>query len=270
MSDLSSIEKRKLERLFNMSSGYVLNFSDRTFSEFFEEHTGIDVDHIRFKERGTSKANRLRAFCATESNQVVSKIIIAMVEHGIEYCNLSNDPTLLAEVCRIGARLNEGGAVTELDALSAPTDERDFDAIAKQIREAIEKNQPEAALDRLHLFFIKFMRARCEQYGITVGRDKPLHSMVGEYVKRLRADGHLESGMTDRILKSSISVLEAFSDVRNSQSLAHDNPILNYDEALLIFNQIASLVRFLKALEGRIKAKATLNPGVSWRATVGC
>ena len=36
MSDLSSIEKRKLERLLGMGSGYVLNFSDRTFSEFFE------------------------------------------------------------------------------------------------------------------------------------------------------------------------------------------------------------------------------------------
>ena len=25
------------------------NFSDRTFSEFFEEHTGIDIDHARYK-----------------------------------------------------------------------------------------------------------------------------------------------------------------------------------------------------------------------------
>src|ERR1051325_8418637 len=62
-----------------------------------------------------------------------------------------------------------------------------------------------------------------------------LHSLFGEYVKRLKEHGHLESEMTARILKSSISTLEAFNDVRNNQSLAHDNPILNYDEALLIF-----------------------------------
>lgn len=48
MSDLSSIEKRKLERLFCMGSGYVLNFSDRTFRDFFEEHH-IDIDDERFK-----------------------------------------------------------------------------------------------------------------------------------------------------------------------------------------------------------------------------
>lgn len=41
MADISSIERRKLERLFRMGSGYVLGFSDRTFSEFFEEHIGF-------------------------------------------------------------------------------------------------------------------------------------------------------------------------------------------------------------------------------------
>lgn len=64
MSDLSSIEKRRLERLFNMGGGYVLNFSDRTFGDFFEEHTGLDIDHTRYKKHGTSKANRLRSFWA--------------------------------------------------------------------------------------------------------------------------------------------------------------------------------------------------------------
>ena len=58
--------------------------------------------------------------------------------------------------------------------------------------------------------------------------------------------------MTSRILKSSISTLEAFNDVRNNQSLAHDNPMLNYEEALLIFNHVASSIRFLKAIEARI------------------
>ena len=45
---------------------YVLNFSDRTFSEFFEEHTRIDIDVDTYRERGTSKANRLRSFWAIE------------------------------------------------------------------------------------------------------------------------------------------------------------------------------------------------------------
>ncbi len=53
--------------------------------------------------------------------------------------------------------------------------------------------------------------------------------------------------------RSSGSPLEAFNDVRNNQSLAHDNPILYYDEApLLIFNHVASSIRFLRSLQGRL------------------
>ena len=40
MSDLSSLEKRKFKRLFGMSKGYVLDFSNRTFAKLVEEHTG--------------------------------------------------------------------------------------------------------------------------------------------------------------------------------------------------------------------------------------
>jgi hypothetical protein len=78
--------------------------------------------------------------------------------------------------------------------------------------------------------------------------------MFGEYIKALRKGGYLESEMTERILKSSISVLEAFNDVRNNKSLAHDNPTLNYEESLLIFNHIAASIRFIKAVESKIES----------------
>jgi hypothetical protein len=83
--------------------------------------------------------------------------------------------------------------------------------------------------------------------------EKPLHSLFGEYVKRLREEGHIESEMTLRILKSSISTLEAFNEVRNNRTLAHDNPILQYDEALLIFNHVAGSIRFLRSVEAKQK-----------------
>ena len=150
------------------------------------------------------------------------------------------------------ARLVQGSPVPELDALNPVVEERDFDAVAKATREAIEKNEPEAGLDRLHTFVIKFVRWLCKLRGITVDRDKPLHSLFGEYVKRLKADGHIKSEMTVRILKSSISVLEAFNEVRNNRSLAHDNPLLSYDEALLIYNHVAGSIRFLRNSEKRL------------------
>ena len=65
----------------------------------------------------------------------------------------------------------------------------------------------------------------------------------------------IESEMTERILKSTISTLEAFNRVRNDHSFAHDNPVLNYEESLLVYNHVTSSVRFLEAVE-RQKAPA--------------
>ena len=119
------------------------------------------------------------------------------------------------------------------------------------MREAIEKNEPESGLDRLHTFVVKYMRVLCEKRGISTEREKPLHSLVGEYVKHLKEKGDIEAEMTERILKSSISTLEALNRVRNDQSFAHDNRVLNYDESLLIFNHVTSAIRFIEALERR-------------------
>ena len=55
--------------------------------------------------------------------------------------------------------------------------------------------------------------------------------------------------MTERILKSSISVLEAFNNVRNNQSFAHDNPLLNYNESILILNNVSNTIKFIESVE---------------------
>jgi hypothetical protein len=43
MSDLTNIEKRKFEVFFGMGSGYVLDFSNRTFDEFVIDSTGFSI-----------------------------------------------------------------------------------------------------------------------------------------------------------------------------------------------------------------------------------
>ena len=58
--------------------------------------------------------------------------------------------------------------------------------------------------------------------------------------------------MTELILKTLISVLDSFNKVRNDQSLAHDNNILNYHESMLIFNNIANTIHFIQFLEENI------------------
>ena len=248
VADLTFIEKSKLEKLFGMGSGYVLDFSNRTFTKFVADSVGKDIVDDKYAYGTGSKANRLRAFWSEEPNYVVGKLIADL----IEYCRPNSsaaEVTQLEECRQIAKRLRQGAPIPDMEALTPNSDGRDFDVLAKSVREAISNNEPEAGLDRLHTFVVKYVRVLCQKRGISVEREKPLHSLFGEYVKRLKEDGMIESEMTERILKSSISVMEAFNRVRNEQSLAHDNPVLNYNESLLIFNHVASAIKFIAAVE---------------------
>lgn len=80
MSDLSGSERRKLEKLLGMGGGYVLNFSDRTFGDFFDEYR-VEIDAERYKARGTSKANRMRTFWDVDGNHVVGRVIGGLIEY---------------------------------------------------------------------------------------------------------------------------------------------------------------------------------------------
>ena len=83
MSDLSGSERRKLEKLLGMGGGYVLNFSDRTFGDFFDDYR-VEIDAEQYKARGTSKANRMRTFWDVDGNYVVGRVIGGMIEYATD------------------------------------------------------------------------------------------------------------------------------------------------------------------------------------------
>lgn len=256
MLDLTAIEKRKLERCLGMGGGYVLGFSNRTFAEFFLDCVGIDIYEEKYDYHSGSKANRMRAFWDQESNFVVSKVLAHLFE-GWEEFRAYGSPEEPPEECRrIVARIQQSAPVPDIDAVSPNIKDHNFDALARSVRDSISRNEPEAGLDRLHTFLVKYFRVLCSRRGIATDRDKPLHSLVGEYVKALKREGLIESEITERILKSTISVMEAFNRVRNEQSYAHDNEVLNYEESLLIFGHVTSSIKFIEALETRGKREA--------------
>lgn len=255
MADLSSIEKLKIEKLFDMGTGYVIDFSNRTFAEFILENMGVEIYDNKYDYASGSKANRLRAFWQKEPNYVVGQLLSKLLDYWKARKETGYSPitpaeeTLYAECMKIAEKLMQESPVEHLDAIEILSDDKNFSLLAKSIKDSIRNNEPETALDRLHTFAVKYVRQLCEKHGIEHDRNKPLHSLYGEYVKYLKRHDLIESQMTERILKASISILEAFNDVRNNQSFAHDNPILNYNESILIFNNVTSSIRFLQSIE---------------------
>lgn len=251
MSDLTFLERNKLEKLFQMGGGYVLGFTNRTFEEFVADSVGRNIYDPKYDQASGSKAHRLRAFWTQEPNHVAGKLVTDLLVYLVETFAEPGDAGLIEECKRIAARLLEGRPVDAIEAIAPEGSERSFEILSRAVRDSIERNEPDAGLDRLHTFVTKLVRKFASARGIAVDKDKPLHSIFGEYVKALRSAGLIETDMTERILKSSISTMEAFSYVRNNQSLAHDNPTLSYDESLFIFNHVCSAVRFIRALEQR-------------------
>lgn len=81
MSDLKTKDKQILESLFQMGGGYVLDFSDRTISEFFDDELKIDIYDEKYNYASGSKANRLRGFWKEASNDLVSESITKLIEY---------------------------------------------------------------------------------------------------------------------------------------------------------------------------------------------
>jgi hypothetical protein len=98
------VEKRKFEHLLGMGTGYVLDFTNRTFSEFVRDSTGRDIYDARYDYGSGSKANRLRAFWQKEENPVVGKLMGDMIDY-------AGGKGTQQEVCRlIVARLLKDGS----------------------------------------------------------------------------------------------------------------------------------------------------------------
>jgi hypothetical protein len=81
MSTLSANNKRILEKVFQMEEGYVLNFTNRTFSDFFETNYDINIYDDKFYGWSGSKASRMRSFWDLEDNDQVALLIYDLLKY---------------------------------------------------------------------------------------------------------------------------------------------------------------------------------------------
>ncbi len=115
MSSLTDVEKRYLEKILNMQSGWVLDYSDATFGELFGHHK-IDIHGHKYQTYGTSKAKKMRAFWEQESEALVGNVLSEMLDSYEADCDLNNreiDKSVLEKSRGIVARLTGKPASTK-------------------------------------------------------------------------------------------------------------------------------------------------------------
>lgn len=134
MSSLTTRDKRVLEDFLGMRSGYVLNFSDRTFADFIHEAVEVEIHADVYTTHGSSKAKKLRAFWEIESDYLVGRLLNALIDYAEETAHETTaDDKKKADLCRvIASRLLAGGP--SLDDLKQKAQALNANHLAEQIR----------------------------------------------------------------------------------------------------------------------------------------
>lgn len=256
MSSLKIKETSLFEKLFGMETGYVLNFSDRTFQNFILESTGIDIFDGQYSAP-LSKAKRLRQFWQKEDDYITQKLLSDMLAYWFDNKQaygqeFSDEELLLHEKCKKALDILQGtnlveelNSITSVDVLNYQS----IQVLSAEIKEKLVGGQPELALDRLHTFSVRYFRALCQKYKIPYEQKDALHTLFSKYQKFLETSGRIQSNMTLQIIKANMNVLNNFNHVRNTESYAHDNIILNKNESKLICNHVISLLKFVDEMD---------------------
>src|SRR5216683_2169482 len=130
---------RQIDDAFAMGSGYVLDFSDRTMSEWFEDEMRVNIDDQRYKRRGTSKANRLRTFIEDEPAPVVARTLRALwayregnyTPYG---ATVEDSKRLQVNLFAIIDRIETGGGTPATDAVVAFIRDETLEELVQAIR----------------------------------------------------------------------------------------------------------------------------------------
>lgn len=234
-------------------AGYVLNFSDRTFVEYFDAEFDIDISDQKYFKNGTSKMKRLRAFIELEDAHTVTRVLRNLWEHrdsiyGPFNENDANVGTTKRKFFELLDAIDRGSDIPKTDAIDRFAQDETLEELVTAIQRDIQANKPQAALDRLHTYCMKKFAHLLEQNGYQTNKEEALHSRAGRYIKLVEAKGGTQD-ITLKIMKSSIAIFDSFNATRNNASFAHDNELVEKHEARFIFDSVVSILRFLKSVE---------------------
>lgn len=257
MADLKRSEIRAIENAmaFPRGAGYVLDFSDRTFDEYFKDEFGVEIYSERFSDRGTSKRNRLLAYLLQADNSSALKVLrslwdlreglLSELEGLLGMQDAAKDSVPFRKVIE---RLQGEPDSVATDGIQTFSPDRTLEELVADIERSLAANKPEVAIDHLHTYCMKRFSHLLRVRGIECKDEEPLHSRFGKYRKQLASERQLHE-FTDRALKSFISLMESFNDLRNNHSLAHDNKILETFEARFIFSSVNAMLVMIRAVE---------------------
>ena len=252
MSHFSLADREILEDLFDMRTGFVLNLTNYSLQQLIRESAGIDIYASPGYEEYCSKAWKIRTIWNNESDRTIGIVNKALLEYAEHYHYKQGKldeykSKLIKMMLDKSQELIDNAVVIVL-----PVDnDISLDILLEDINADLKRGHPELAVDRLHTFSIRYLREICAKNDIPTaganGNKYALHSLIGMLCKKYEKDGIRPFAVST--LKCCISIFENYNNLRNDSSYAHDNPIINKDDALLSISVITDILKYIDSIE---------------------
>ena len=258
MANLSFIEKQIASRLFGISDGYIFKYwSDKgqynknITRQLISEACGIDI----YKDKpfnGLSQQKCVEKIWDEYGPQTVAKLLKALLDYfcfamGTEYWG-DEDSYDYRQVEEIIKRLDATSDVSLPEHDSA-----DLKLILSDIESNIRAGKPELVIDRLHTFATKYIREVCQKHDIATTDEKgsyySLDSLIARLKKWYEEENFFESKFCVVAIKNTINIFTKYNDLRNGNSAAHPNQLLQKAEAEFAVRIVADTLMFIDSIE---------------------
>lgn len=254
MSTLEYQEKRKLEALFGMKSGFVLGYSDRTFGDLIGETAGIDIHAEKYCSRGTSKGNKFRVFWEEEPDSIVGRVLLEIMREYKE-APRSEDLQLIEECEAITNRLLAGTPnLSDLAELAAQFDADHLQQQIARMEDAVDSD-PALAIGTAKELIETCCKTILEQRGESFGKNADISDLTKATFSQLKLtrddipDTAEGADSIKRVLSNLASISNEIARLRNLYGTGHgkvaDASGLSPRHAKLAVGSAAALVRFL-------------------------
>jgi hypothetical protein len=163
-------------------------------------------------------------------------------------------PAIASALDRVGSPVRFIAVGLDLDGdvanVSSPTLTMTSSVVEQALREAetlIGAHGAASALDRVHTAFHGHLRFECEREGIENKDDgiTTLLSRLREKHPKLKIANLNDKANIDKIFRGLSKIVDALDSIRDHNTLAHPNPLLNDAEAMLVINAVRSMLRYL-------------------------
>lgn len=136
-------------------------------------------------------------------------------------------------------------------------DEYDMTLVKKDIEHNMRTGNPELVIDRLHTYATAYVRKICLLHSIEIinnnNRYYPLDTLICSLMQYYGKENYYDNEFSEVAVKCSISVFNKFNLLRNNNSAAHSNNLLNKEDAEFAVKIILNILEYIDKIEEKHK-----------------